>query len=402
MDNKELRKAIRKILYEGLEDSEMWSDVDTQEMMGNAERAAREDMEKSGEKFEPLGKSQFEKNIDVDAMLADLENQKHAKHGASLQRIQKQIDQLKRFGGGSLNELSPEVRNSALKKSIDYIEQPGDTFQKDPLQYIKRKNQANTFITHINPELKTEAMGIAKMLGENYESRIEKEAIGGSYEPVVVLVFGKNIADINNNILKIVIKKNSHTWNAKIHIPENIQRRIANFIKKIQAKEISTPIRINEAPELNKPKDANGKSISSGVRVEYLKTGNAGRVERFGIDDKTGKLTVHVAWTTKYGQEAPKSVVYPKDIIVKDAAKKMTDEGIGTSLSMKKGMNIKEENIDEDSLEFRHIAGQREKSRKGVPLGKHAPHSQVALKGEGTGIGLAVKKGMNVKPTHGK
>ena len=65
-------------------------------------------------------------------------------------------------------------------------------------------------------------------------------------------------------------------------------------------------------------------------------------------------------------------------------------------------MNIKEEEIDEDSLEFRHTAGQRQKARKEVPLGKHAPHSQAAIKGEGAGIGLGVKHGMNVKPTYKK
>lgn len=79
------------------------------------------------------------------------------------------------------------------------------------------------------------------------------------------------------------------------------------------------------------------------------------------------------------------------------------------------------EGIDEDSLAFRHKAGQREKERKGVALGQHAPHSDAALtdeifagslkkkkpsaekpKQEGAGIGLAQKHGMNIKPTYNK
>jgi predicted transcriptional regulator len=39
----------------------------------------------------------------------------------------------------------------------------------------------------------------------------------------------------------------------------------------------------------------------------------------------------------------------------------------------------KEEELDEDSLAFRHKAGQREKERKNIPLGKHSPHSQAAI-----------------------
>ena len=62
---------------------------------------------------------------------------------------------------------------------------------------------------------------------------------------------------------------------------------------------------------------------------------------------------------------------------------------------------LKEDEIDEDSLTFRHKAGQRDKSRKGVALGKHAPHSEKAVE-EGAGISLLVKKGMNVKPTDKK
>jgi len=72
-------------------------------------------------------------------------------------------------------ELSPEIRQSALKKAVDYIEQPGDTYHKDPLQYIKKKNQANSFISHVNPELKKEAMEKAKKVAVNHFAGKEEQ-----------------------------------------------------------------------------------------------------------------------------------------------------------------------------------------------------------------------------------
>lgn len=203
----EVRKSIRKILFEN--HNNIWNDFNSDEMMGDAEMAAMQDMESSGENFEPIGKSEYDKNLDIDALIDDLETQKHIK-SAALERIQKQIDQLKRFGGGSLNEENPNV---------------------------------------------------------NQDSKIDR------------------------------------------------------------------------------PKDSEGQPITLRARVEDLKTGSIGRVIRFGVDD-SNQLTIHVSWLTKYGEVAPKSIVYPKDIIVKDDSRvvketELTDEGVGLGLTIKKGMNAK-------------------------------------------------------------
>lgn len=162
---------------------------------------------------------------------------------------------------------------------------------------------------------------------------------------------------------------------------------------------------LNENPKIDRPKDAEGQPLTLKARVKDIDTGNFGRIVRFGADDK-GKLTVHVEWQADFGGPIPKSITYPEKIVVEDKTRIVREdeieEGIGTGLAMKHGMNIKEEEIDEDSLEFRHTAGQRQKTKKNVPLGKHTPHSQVAIKGEGAGIGLGIKHGMNVKPTYKK
>src|SRR3972149_403655 len=451
MNNKELRKSIRRILKENLENSD-WVNA------SDAQKAAMQDID-SEDEFEHLGTNRFEKDFDVEDFLYDLEAQKNMSE-PSVKRLEKQIGQLKRFGKGSLNELSPEIRQTALKKAVDYIEQPGDTYHKDPLQYIKKKNQANSFISHVNPELKKEAMEIAKMIDVNCESRIEKEAVGSTLEPNVVLYFGQNIADLSNQILKIAIKKDNHTWETKKFIPENIQRRLANFIKKIQTKEISSPVKqlnerflggwhyfatpegkeeyikdleskkINakgeeleqiekelkklksikpkslkeETSKLDKPKDSAGNSISSGVRVEDLESGSAGRVERFGIDDK-GQLTVHVAWITKYGQIAPKSIVYPKNIIVKDSAKKITDEGIKDTLKniykelnpIEKWKQMKEnrKKLEKEVSDLRREVSEKEKELEKIVNSNHikADVSNDVDEGIGAGLSLPIKKG---------
>lgn len=57
-------------------------------------------------------------------------------------------------------------------------------------------------------------------------------------------------------------------------------------------------------------------------------------------------------------------------------------ENTSDSLSNEHGENLKPEELEEDSQEFRHTAGQRQKK---APLGKHSPHSQATIKERGDG-----------------
>src|SRR3972149_1797927 len=134
MNNKELRKSIRRILKENLENSD-WVHA------SDAQKAAMQDID-SEDEFEHLGTNRFEKDFDVEDFLYDLEAQKNMSE-PSVKRLEKQIGQLKRFGKGSLNELSPEIRQSALYKAVDSVGVPGVPFLKDLLQFTKKKNQAN-------------------------------------------------------------------------------------------------------------------------------------------------------------------------------------------------------------------------------------------------------------------
>jgi hypothetical protein len=96
MDNTKLRQTIQKILKESFFDFED-SKFDSEEMMA-AQKAAEEDIENSGEEFEPLGTSKFEKNFDIDSFLKDL---KHSPKISSLNE-NSQIDRPKDAEGQPL------------------------------------------------------------------------------------------------------------------------------------------------------------------------------------------------------------------------------------------------------------------------------------------------------------
>src|SRR3990172_6671430 len=88
MNNKELRKSIRRILKENLENSD-WVNA------SDAQKAAMQDID-SEDEFEHLGTNRFEKDFDVEDFLYDLEAQKNMSE-PSVKRLEKQIGQLKKL-----------------------------------------------------------------------------------------------------------------------------------------------------------------------------------------------------------------------------------------------------------------------------------------------------------------
>ena len=73
MNEKDLRKSVRKYIFENLG---KWTGFDSKEMMGVAKQAAMQDIKSSGEEFVDLGKSKFEKDLSIEDMINDLENAK--------------------------------------------------------------------------------------------------------------------------------------------------------------------------------------------------------------------------------------------------------------------------------------------------------------------------------------
>ena len=141
MKNIILKKAIRRYLAENHEDLGIWSDFDSEEMMNSAREEAMQDIESSGDNFVDLGKSEFEKDLSIEDMLNDLENAKYGKTGKDLQKIQKQINHLKRFGGGSLNEKSDNENNNDLTTSF-----LGDFEKKVPINPLETQEERKSRI----------------------------------------------------------------------------------------------------------------------------------------------------------------------------------------------------------------------------------------------------------------
>lgn len=182
---------------------------------------------------------------------------------------------------------------------------------------------------------------------------------------------------------------------------------------------------VNSETKIDRTKDAEGNPITLKCRVEHLKSRTLGRVERFVIGDD-GKINVKVDWIqdSLMGMKLV-PVVPTTDIVVRDETRVVREDDVDGAYMYKQNLNIiddaaevlktkinddnledwaedklskvaenmralrdfyslgrptsseKDEELDEDSLAFRHKAGPREKN---VPLGQHAPHSQAALK----------------------
>jgi len=275
MKNKELRVAIQKYLSENYHDLGAWTDFDSKEMMGSAKQAAMQDIKNSGDKFVDLGDSKFEKDLDVDSMIADLEAAKNGKTGNSLKQIEKQLNQLKRFGSGSLNEEEENTEYVFDTKNLY-------SFLKDAFFQLKEVDYSEA----------------AK-------------------------------------ILEAELSKN---FDVKPKTSENINEII--YFDQADA------YALDVAKLMNKDKTYTYKEF---------------------IDLFTQKHPIQHSNNMK---------------AIIDSLNKI-------------GYTV-ENSLEEDSQVIRNRAGQREKIRKDIPLGKHAPHSDSAVE-EGIGVGLGVKNGMNVK-----
>lgn len=132
MDSKTIRKHIQQFLKENYDDISYWSDFDRNEFGGDAMRAAMSDMKDDGMEVEPLGKSRFEKDLDAEEMIQDLENAKLGLPSDSkkLKAIQKKIYHLERLGAGSLNETEKTIEKpmtlDLAKEMLNFIEQNGE------------------------------------------------------------------------------------------------------------------------------------------------------------------------------------------------------------------------------------------------------------------------------------
>jgi hypothetical protein len=573
-EEKELRNHIRKMLEqnkkalkENFDDEDednlgIFSDYDEDEAFGGeAMKAAMADIKSSEGEFEPLGKSKFEKNLDIDQLKQDLSIAKLnlPSEKEKLKPIKKQLDvrynQEKRFGKGSMNEshkidvsdplidklkengFNPElmpwgsveidIDTPHGKETISYhkiqVKTPtylinnkgeesmytanllwdspfeGGGIEKEPNVFfgtledaikfaLDRKNEAqkemdalpklSTTFKPEEPEVGPKIVGKIDLTGMDTK-RFEEGAEETNIIPEKILnymyfSFGSHFGDpdeieinagdkygVGKQMIKNIGTPSYNSEDKTMDIPieftynemndRSTIYKVPYFVwKKIKdgtwkgkpQGRFTQSIDLNEGnvnpdTKINRPKDAEGQPITLKARVEHLKSGIAGRVERFVIGDD-GKINVKVDWIGDSLMSMKlKSVVPTTDIVVRDSTRVVREEEgeaypeqsrymfFGNLQQIKRQAEImlnmnedeinnilenghdwaqdhvatakesmdqvfdflmnelkdekKEEELDEDSLAFRHKAGQREKARKDIPLGKHAPHSQAAL-----------------------
>ena len=107
MENKEFEDIIKNILKDAHNQGKLNEGFDRNEFMGAARKAAMQDI---GDEFVPLGKSKFEKGMDTDEFISDLERQNLGlpNDEKELEKLAKSLDTKKKhekaFGAGSINE----------------------------------------------------------------------------------------------------------------------------------------------------------------------------------------------------------------------------------------------------------------------------------------------------------
>lgn len=101
-------KELREDDYEDIPDE--YKEFDPEEFEGSAKQAAKQDIEGSGEEFQDIGQSKYEKNVSAEDFLKDLKqaNMRLPQDEKEIEKIQKALDKRKEqvasMKGASLNE----------------------------------------------------------------------------------------------------------------------------------------------------------------------------------------------------------------------------------------------------------------------------------------------------------
>jgi hypothetical protein len=131
---KHIQQEVKKLLKEDFDDDNLgtWSDFDYDPtIMNSAKNAAMSDMKKDN-----MHHTEAAGDIGVEDIIQQLEMSKVTASGHELSHIQKQLDHLKRFGGGSINENLNELVDT---KQHFYIIEDGGTkkfFREDNVEDI--------------------------------------------------------------------------------------------------------------------------------------------------------------------------------------------------------------------------------------------------------------------------
>lgn len=304
MENKDFENIIKNILKEshnqgkinedfgedfGMDDDEddnlgMFSgDFNPEEFKGPAMKAAKQDI---GSDFEPLGQSKFEKNLDQDEFISDLQRQNlnlksdKAERNKLKAAIDKKKKHEKMFGAGSMNEEQDEMElpQGDHPDGFSFDMKSVYHYFKDALHQLKR-----------------------------YEPEVAAEII----EKALKRDFGFTGKGLNE---------------------------ISPYVENPK---------VNKTSKISRPNDAEGQPLTLNARVEHLGTNAAGRIKRFGVN-KLGQLVVDVNWVTSPAptENVLPTEIVVRDTN-RDVRENEIEEGMGHSYTIGKGTNLKPSNYPE-------------------------------------------------------
>jgi hypothetical protein len=181
MSKESIRKHIQALLQERYGDLSYWSDFDRNEFQGDAMRAAMDDMKNDGTNVEPLGKSRYEQDMDIDNMISDLERAKLGLPNESkkYKALQKQIDHLSRMGAGSLNEknnLTEFFDPDEIKEyDVVYLLGPVDNFKAGDSGTVVHEYPGDDVVEVEFTDKQGNTLGLATVHKDNLSKNVQQD-----------------------------------------------------------------------------------------------------------------------------------------------------------------------------------------------------------------------------------
>jgi len=333
MENKEFENIIKNILKESHNQgalNERFDDededenlgiysgnFDADEFSGDAMKAAMQDI---GSEFEPLGKSKFEKNLNPDEFISDLERQNLnlPNDKVERQKLKKALDTKKNhekiFGAGSLNE-GDEIK---YKGVVIKVLQPSGYFEfySDKEGRFLKFDELDSAKARIDSELENNI---------NEQNNFDTKSFYHFLKDALYHAESKSLDYAQTaKMLEEAIMEN---YNIEKKLQENI-----------------------ESPEVKAyfPKDSEGNKLKINTIVKHINSNHEGRIKRFGTTENGQKLVADVEWFDNNApiqgiQTPPPNKIAPELLVIRKKEDEI-EEGMSHSHTMGRGQNLKPNN----------------------------------------------------------
>jgi len=414
LNEKDIRKAIQNLLKEKYEGGYF----DEFEFDNDAKQAAMTDIQDSGEEFEELGSSKFEKGPEFKEKFKSALKQTNLELSSDEQEVERLAQAIKnkkthekKFGAGSMNEADfPEL----MKQFKDTMEK--EMTPKTPSNETPEERQKR--ISTELARLKAKELERQKEVGEIEESNIRSHANGRGQNlkpknypkpfkrDAIREGFDfageerafhdqQNFEDEMDQEVYFVVDNDFN----KAHYPDLIGQTFDTPPSYVQVKLIKKgesidtnrtlgdkDVQENSSDSLMNAHGENAKpetldEVTDTERYEQVVTldgSEAAHALNVLMQDGKDEAMEYLKQWHQPGQGMGSETLghgsmdktYEKDGYIMNWNSSLGYIGLVHDTEYGKG-------LDEDSLMKRHLAGQREKT---VPLGQHAPHSQKAKK----------------------